>query len=578
MPTPAKLVIKQNFLDRAIAIVSPGRAVERLKARTQLAIFGGGYSGYTGARSDKTSLRSWFTTPASADSDTVLDLPKLRARSRDLVRNAPIATGAVGTFVSNTIGSGLSLQCRPDYKFLGMSEEEATAWCDDVEREFRSWAESPDCDITRTQNFYGLQGLVFRSMFESGDVFSLLPFVATDKASSPYQLKIQVIEADRVGNPSSTPGISLVPKPGTPGPSIVSGIEVDKYGAPVAYHICNQHPLDFQYASTLKWDRFPAFGTASGRRNVLHVFARLRPGQNRGVPDLAPVIEALKQIDRYTEAEIMGAVVGAMFTVFITTPEGQGLDESNSGFADDLTGPTSPTLLAKPGSEIALGNGSVVGLAPGEKAELADPKRPNANFDPFVASVLQQIGVGIGLPYEVLVKHFTSSYSASRAAILQAWQTFKQRRDFISTSFCAPVYEAWMEEAIALGRISAPGFFDDVSVRRAYLGAEWIGDAPAQIDPLKEIQAAQLRIEVGTSDLKSETMELRGKDWEDVQRQRAKEHKVRVEAGLEAPITAAVPPKVPKGEGLNTPTKQDPNVPSNDQGNPNGSSEEEEAA
>jgi lambda family phage portal protein len=567
MPPGSQIVIKQNLLDRAIAAISPGKAVERMKARATLALvdgFGGGFGGgYTGARQDKTSLRSYFVRSASADTDIVYDLPKLRGRSRDLVRNAPIATGAVGTFVTNTIGSGLSLQCRPDYEFLGMSEEESGTWCDNVEREFRSWAESPDCDVTRTQNFYQLQDLVFRSMFESGDVFSLLPFVATQTSSSPYQLKIQVIEADRVDNPRITAGmqpVNLSPFPFAiekDGKRIVSGVEVDSLGAPIAYWIANQHPLDFQFATGVVWERYPAFGAKTGRRNVLHILRRLRPGQNRGVPELAPIIESLKQMDRYAEAEINKAVISAMFTAFVTTPEAEGLA---TGFADEI--PENPPLLPNRQSEVALGNGSVVGLGPGETVEFADPKSPNANFGAFSEAFLQQVGVAIGLPYEVLVKHFTSSYSASRAAIIQAWQVFKQRRDFMSSSFCSPVYEAWMEEAVALGRVDAPGFFDDIGIRHAYLGCEWIGDAPSQIDPLKEIQAAQLRVELGVSDLKSETMEMRGKEWDHVQDQRAKEHKARVEADLEAPVTSAVPPKVAKGEGYGTaPKKDDPNIP-----------------
>lgn len=541
--------------------------MRRLRDRTAMAIV----SGYVGARYDRNSTRSWFTTTASADTDTIYDLRNLRGRSRDLVRNTPIATGAVGTMVSNVVGSGLSLMCRPDYEALKMTEDEADKFCECVEREFRLWGATAECDITRTQNFYGLQSLVFRSLLESGDTFALLPMI--ERGNSPYQLKIQLIEADRVDIPGGNIAATGVEKvAGTSENRIVGGVEIDKSGAPVAYHIASQHPGDIAFSGDMKWERIQAFGEKTGRRNVVHVFDRLRPGQNRGVPFLAPVIEPLKQLDRYTEAELMGAVVGAMFTVFVKTEAAEGLN-SDTGFADDQLGPANSTntTLVDPKKQIGLGNGSIIDLVPGEDVTFADPKRPNTAFDGFISSILRQIGVAIGLPYEVLVKHFTASYSASRAALIQAWQIFRLRRAFISTGFCDPVYEAFMEEAIAIGRIDAPGFFDDPAIRRAYLECEWVGDAPGQIDPLKEIQAAELRLEVGVSDLASETMELRGKVWTDVHRQQVKEKAARVEGKLEAEITAVVPPKVARGEGLNSPKKQDPNVPEPAPANPQGS-------
>ena len=60
-----------------------------------------------------------------------------------------------------------------------------------------------------------------------------------------------------------------------------------------------------------------AFGPNSGERQVLHLFKRLRIDMTRGVPYLAPVIEPLKMLDRYAEAELMAAVVSSFFTVFV---------------------------------------------------------------------------------------------------------------------------------------------------------------------------------------------------------------------------------------------------------------------
>lgn len=467
---------------------------------------------FVGASSTRRSLKGWSVTANSADEDTVDDLETLRARSRDMARNTPLATGAIGTVVQNVVGTGLTLQAKPDWEAVGrnVSAEEADAWTAQVEREFRLWAEGTDCDLTRTQNFYGLQGLVFRSALESGDVFVTLPMVGP---ANPYELRVQVVEADRVESPTGLKEIK--------GNKVISGVEKDANGAPVAYHILRNHPGSTEGIKR-EFDRIPAFGKdfggRRGRRNVLHIFERTRPGQTRGVPYLAPVIEPLKQLDKYTESELMAAVVASLLTVFVKS-------ESGDGFAP-------PAGEQASDAEVKLGTGTIVDLAPGEDITTVAPNRPNTAFDPFTQAILRQIGVALGLPFEVLIKHFTASYSAARAALLEAWRFFRLRREFLAQMFCAPVYEAWLEEAIARGRVDAPGFFDDPAIRRAYLQAEWIGDSPGQIDPVKEVQAAEKRLQIGVSTLADETLLLTGKVWEDQHRQQVKERQMRERDGL----------------------------------------------
>ncbi|MFQ5737338.1 MAG: phage portal protein, partial [Thermodesulfobacteriota bacterium] len=176
--------------------------------------------------------------------------------------------------------------------------------------------------------------------------------------------------------------------------------------------------------------------------------------------------------------------------------------------------------------------GAMIGLAPGEKVNSVDPGRPNAAFDPFVMAILRQIGVALEIPFELLVKHFTASYSAARAALLEAWKFFVVQRKWLADNFCQPVYEAWLTEAVLLGRVPAPGFFDDPLLRKAYLGAEWIGPARGMIDESKEIKAAQMRVDMGVSNLDEETAALTGGDWERKHWQSVKEHRMRSEAGL----------------------------------------------
>jgi lambda family phage portal protein len=528
MNKPAAL--PQNLLDKAIAVFAPRTALRRMQSRAAIALAGG----YNGAGYGRPGLAGWSPRASDAETDTNLDLPILRARARDLVRNAPLAAGALNTMVTNVVGTGISLQPQPDAEAIGLSDEEAEDWAETTLNEFKLWAETTACDVTRTQNFYGLQALVFRSALESGDVFTLLPSVK--RIGNPYSLALQVVEADRICNPGFV----------TDTTAIAAGIELDEYGAPIAYHICRRHPGSLVRRSEFKWDRLTAFGNNTGRRNVLHLFDRRRPGQTRGIPILAPVIEPLKQLQRYTDAELQAAVISGMFAVFVKMdPEafdGMFDQDGKAAYLNSAMG-WDGTMN---GSSLD-GGGKAVNLLPGESVESTNPGRPNALFDPFVQAIVRQVGVALELPFEVLIKHFTASYSAARAALLDAWRLFRGRRDWLATVFCQPVYEAWLTEAIAIGRIQAPGFFADPAIRRAWCAAVWIGDGPGSIDPAKEVVAAEKRIELGISTIAAESILHDGVDWRGKHKQRVIEQNARKEGGLiETPAPAA--PAVEPGD------------------------------
>jgi len=139
--------------------------------------------------------------------------------------------------------------------------------------------------------------------------------------------------------------------------------------------------------------------------------------------------------------------------------------------------------------------------------------------------------MALELPFEVLIKHFTSSYSAARAALEDAWDYFLRRRNWLATQFCQPVYEAVITEAVITGRLSAPGFFSDPLIKKAWLGALWTGDAPNQIDPVKEIEAAKRRVALRISTRSEERARLLGGDLEAIQPQIVKEEKWLRDAG-----------------------------------------------
>ena len=512
-----------NPIDRMVAAVSPVMGLKRANARKQMQVLNQGYSNH-GASTKKKSLLGWLTRSGSAVEDIEYNIPKLRERSRDLFMGAPLATGALKTMRTNVIGSGLKLNAQIDYEYLNMTTDEADEWETQVEREFSHWAESLHCDAHRMNNFYELQQLAFMSWLMSGDSFALLPVIP--RIGMPYDIRVQLVEADRICTPDKQ-AFNLDYK-------IINGVEVDKRGEILAYHIAQHHPHSLTVQQN-EWSRVPKFGAKTGRPNIIHLMESERPEQRRGVPVLAPVMESLKQLSRYTEAELMAAVISGMYTVFVTTENNQTGNDFGSGIGEE------DLIDTEDDTSLELGNGSVHFLGENEKIQESNPGRPNVAFDGFVTSICRQIGAALEIPYELLLKNFTSSYSASRGALLEAWKMFRMRRDWMSNDFCQPIYEEFLAEGIAKGRINAPGFFTDPLAKKAYANAEWNGPSQGQLDPLKEVNAAEKRVNNGFTTRTRETIELTSGDFFKNNALRVREEKVRREGGLSMDGIPTVP-------------------------------------
>lgn len=497
-----KLALRRERLLLEKDQVASQRALEAAKLNMLNSFHNSGYS-HSGGSRRKNSMKGWNAESLDPFSDIDLNLHTLRTRSRDLWMGAPLATSAIKGMRTNIVGAGLKLNPRIDHEFLGISPEEAQNWKVKTQREFELWAESKHCDVKKQNDFYELQQLALIGWLMNGDGFGIKQY-GKPTSYMPYELRIRLIEADRVSTPNQDKEMMTVKKL-TNGNSIYNGVEVDSSGAVIAYHICNAYPGDM--FSKKEWARVKAFGDLTGTQMVLQLMVSERAEQHRGVPLLAPVIEPLKQISRYTEAELMAAVVTAFLTVFIKQ-EGPKSDDPFGQSIDD------EDLLDGEGASYQMGPGTINTLGIGESIEVVDPKRPASGFDGFVSSLAKMIGAALEIPSEVLLKSFTASYSASRGALLEAWKSFRMWRTWFSNDFCQPVYESWLDEAVAKGRVKAPGYFLDPAIRKAWQKAEWNGPAPGQLDPVKEVTAAIQRVEHGFSTREKETIEMNGGDWD----------------------------------------------------------------
>lgn len=513
------------FLENLIAKINPHLAEKRQKSRMKLnylkSVQNSGYS-EGGASRRKNALKGFRANSYSPLEDIDVNLDLLRQRSRTLFMTSPIAASAIKLNRTNMIGAGLKLKCRIDSQLLGLSQEQAEAWERKTEKEFALWAGSKHCDTLGLNDFYELQSIAFISWLLNGDAFVLMDY-EKPTPYMPYTLRLHLIEGDRISNPKSSAGYVSLNQKAENGNRIFNGIEVDNKGKIVAYYICNTYQNGNMLAKK-EWVRVQAIGEKTGIPNVLHIMEAERAEQYRGVPYLAPIIVVLRQLTQYTEAELMAAVINGIFSVFITTSDG--------GENMDFDGSIEDFQKAYETGDYQLGAGLINYLAPGEDIKMADATRPNVNFDTFASAMCKYMGAALEIPYEVLIKSFNNNYSASRAALLELWKYIKMRRSWFINDFCQPIYEIFLTEAVASGRIQAPGFLKDPALKWAWCKAEWNGPAQGQLDPIKEATAAKIRVEQGFSTRERETVEMNGGDFVGNVTQAEMENKKMIQAGL----------------------------------------------
>ena len=503
-------------------------------------------SGYSesSASVTKQTLKSWFPKHYSAVSDIDYNLATLRDRSYSLSIGSPVGSAMIKTFVSGVVNEGLKLFPRLNHTALGLTIDEARSWEERTKQEFELWSENIECDYYRRNTFRELQRIAFTNQLVDGDSFCL--FRRRSSASqNPYSLRLQLIEAGRVSNPvgfemgryvdgqigskknyqSTNLMIYQSNVEMLKGNSrIVNGVEVDNSGVLKALWIANKI---FNELSTTKpittWQRVKVFGERSGEQNLCFLCNDSRIEQFRGEPILSPVIEIIKNISRYSDSELTSAILKTYFSLFFT----QTFNDRAYGLNQILPNAKQETELDL--SRVEIGPGTLTDLPPGVDVKSVSPAGAASTFESFTVQLLKQVGAAVNLPYEVLLKNFQSSYSASKAALLQAENEFRQRRQAFIVDFCEPIYKAFLAEAVALGRIDAPGFFEDALQKKLWTSADWNNETSHALDIQKEIQAAEKKIALGLSTYTKESALLNGSDFTENLKQLAKEKKLMAE-------------------------------------------------
>ena len=529
LPPPKGLMDQLGrVVDQVVGVFSPVAQERRLAARVRSTMLSGVYRS---ARSDRTQ-RDWITGGISLSADGALlgDLETARERCRELTRDNAIARSIIRVMVDNVVGPGLRLQSRVDAEALEITEEQAQRFQVSAERVFRRSV--PYLDSTMRLDWYGLQALAFQRVCEDGEVLAVPTLVK--ERNRPFETAIELVEGDRLRTPNSS-DISVDEQR-----QIRSGVQLGVRGQPLAYWIQRTHPGDRMLGlgpQRREFVRLPQWGPF-GLRRVMHVYRPARPGQTRGEPMLIVVTDDLKDLGEFEESAAMAARIESCFSAFISR---------NDPYAAQV-GATYAT--DSEGNRIeAIEPGMIEYLGPGESVTFGDPKRPGANFAPYVLHKIRRCGAGVGLPLELVFCDFQKvTFTSGRMAVLEAGRMFRRWRAMLVERFCQPTYELLLAEAAGKDLLELPPGRDFFADRDLWSGTRWIEPSRGWIDPRVEVDASTGAIQ-GQLSTQADECGAQGRDWEEVQDQLLREElrwkRRREELGLTSPTP---PPPAPVGD------------------------------
>lgn len=414
---------------------------------------------YEGAAKGK-RLSRWFTSNRSADAEISCSLPLLRDRSRDLRRNNAYANKGIRVITANVIGKGIKSQIRGENQ-IGKKDGP-------VESMYKKWANSTNCDFEGRHDLLGLQQVIMDAVVESGEVLVRKRF----NSSKDIPLQYQVLEADFLDT-------TQLYSEKANGNVVIQGVEFDKQGRRVGYHIYESHPGGVDSSS------FSYYGKSNfvPASEIMHIYRMDRPGQTRGVPWLAPVMVRLKDLDDFEDAALVRQKVAACFAAFVRDLS---VDVAEDEDCEDLGDKIEPGIIEF--------------LPPGKTVDFANPPSVE-NYKEYTSQVLHGIAAGLGITYESLTGDLNEvNFSSARMGWIEFHRNIEAwRKHIIENLFLNPVME---------------DFFDVMNIMGVSTeGLTYVHTPPRRemIDPTKEVPAIIKSIRSGLTTLSDEIM-AQGKD------------------------------------------------------------------
>lgn len=360
-------------------------------------------------------LRAWYAPSTGPNTSIVYSVRELRNRSRDLTRNFPYLNGAYETVSSNIVGPGINV----------MPRHEDCAICDRLRELWDEWCS--DCDIEGVNDFTSMLSLAVRERWEAGEAF--LRFIPTKDGTIP--LKLQLLQADQCKidenhiNPDGT--------------KTIAGVKVNEDGTVCSYIIYKNHPGEALTGdNTCETIEIPA-------DEICHYYQQLWIGQRRGIPEIFSAVVKAREMLEYDEAELNKKKMAAMMAAFVTTPNPDGVMNSDPDDPD-----------ADPGEAVAeITTGTITTLAPGEDIKFNPPSESGSSYEPFMLQNLRALAKAVKLTYEEFSNDMSkANFSSIRAGLNITQRQHRQEQNRLVHQIVRRVWCEFVKAAVISGAIN----------------------------------------------------------------------------------------------------------------------------
>lgn len=432
------------------------------------------------------------------------DHATIRQNMRNAMYDSPVARALVERFTDTVVETGLKLKPTPMYSKLGITPEAAEEWAENVGESFHLWAKSKGSHRSGINNFYQNQRLY--QFFQQRDNDNFVRFFYSKEWGLLNPLQLEFVDPNQIRGYAFTNSYMQG--------RYDDGIIRDSQNREIGFKIW-EPTADGNFNEIT----VPARGEKSGRTFMIHGYMPEYAMQGRGFSRYTHMLQEFSKLTDFKLATIQKAINQASISMTVENMQktpGNPLSGHAAGPASFQYGSNpSPSVTAEnvpetiepianytalPEATFTSPSVGVFSNTTGDQLKFLNDTSPSQNFNDFVDSFCSYLSASSGMSIEMLLMKFNANYSASRAAMVLFWRVCQIWRDEMEADLLNPVYEAWLSEEIASGRISAPGWSDPF-LRAYWMSCEWAGSPMPDIDPVKTVEAAKGFVELSAETL-----------------------------------------------------------------------------